>query len=379
MTDYGAYQQVDVNAAHHYPNLGGNDDLEANKALLSPKNTVPSTHSVYANRGGEHIKVKAKLKGRYREFQIPTNFQHSQLVANLKEKFDLVQEVGADRGTAYLLWLFFGFFGVHRFYLKQHNALSWFVWFITGQLFIFGWLYDGLVLWNNVDKFNKRRLHVSDEKDDKGLISFLFGFKEYERPSMVAAYLLWFFFGWIGVHRWYTGYHSASSFTAWFVTGQMFWMGWFYDAYYTARMVNYPRMVGDHIPFFIKAHDNAYDYMPVRNDDELSAAVNNANLRPDKTLRLLIVETCREDIAYVIWFFLGTIGGHALYLDLGTFWVRFFTGNYFFIGYIIDGIRMQDHIDRANQKLLGDFVPSTEGGKVWPHSGLIAIDISSSV
>jgi len=368
MAEYNSYQQVGDVA---YPQLGGSDDLEANRVTFSPKT---STHSLYANKGGEkQLKVKAKLKGRHREFSIPTDFQYPQLVSVLQAKFDIVQEVGADRGTAYLLWFLFGFFGIHRWYLKQHNAVSWFVWFFTGQLFGFGWLYDGLVLWNNVEKYNKRRVYVSPDKEEKGFLHFMFGFKEDERPSMVAAYLLWFFFGWIGVHRWYTGHHTPSSWMAWFLTGQMCWFGWFFDAYHTAHMVNYPRMVNDHVPFFTKAHDNRYDYMPVTNDDELALAINNAILRPDSTLRLLVVEKCREDYAYIIWLFFGLLGGHALYLDLGSFWVRFFTGNYFCIGWIVDGIMMQEHIDRANQKRLGDFVPSMEGARVWPHSSLVMV------
>jgi len=351
-----------------YPSLG-DQDVEANRILL-PKATAPSIHSVYANKGGEFVTVKAKLRNRHREFKVPTQFQYSQLVGVLKERFDLVEEVGANRGTAYLLWLFFGFAGIHRFYLKQHNALSWFLWFITGQLFGLGWLYDGIVLWNNVETYNRRRLYASDEKDEKGVLHFLFGFKEDERPSMIAAYLLWLFFGWIGVHRWYTGYHSPSSFVAWILSGQICWMGWFYDAYHTHRMVNYPRMVTDHVPFYTKVHDGKYDYLPVTNDDELAATLNNAILRSDKTARLLVVEKCREDYAYLIWYFFGTVGGHALYLDLGSFWLRFFTGNYFFFGWIIDGIFLQDYIGRANEKLMGDFVPSLEGKRVWPGANL---------
>jgi TM2 domain-containing membrane protein YozV len=55
-----------------------------------------------------------------------------------------VDEGGVNTGTAYLLWLFFGFLGIHRFYLKQHNATSWAIWFFTGQFFIIGWLLDGI-------------------------------------------------------------------------------------------------------------------------------------------------------------------------------------------------------------------------------------------
>jgi len=143
-------------------------------------------------------------------------------------------------------------------------------------------------------------------------------------------------------------------------------------------MVNYPRMVTDHVPFYVKAHDNRYDYMPVGNDEELSIAINNAFLRPDKTLRILVVEKCREDYAYLAWLFFGHIGIHALYLDLGSFWVRFFTGNYFYFGWVIDGIMLQEHIERANVKLLGDFVPSLEGSKVWPHMSIGVVGVSQS-
>jgi len=295
------------------------------------------------------------------------------LAAIIKENFRIEYEGGASVGTAYLLWLIFGFVGIHRFYLRQHNATSYFIWLFTCQLFGLGWVYDGFTLWDTVDKYNKKLLNT--RKDDvvyEGFTHLLFGFKLHERPSMIGAYLLWFFAGFIGAHRWYTGYHTTASSIAWTFTYQIWGIGWLYDAYYTAHMVNHPKYVLKRPPFYIKVHDGENDYVPVNTNDELAKVIHSAYSN-EKVLRLVVTPLKNDSIAYTLWFFLGIFGAHAWYLglDSSTYIPRFCTLNYFSLGWIVEGINMDNLIDEANTKLATEFIPSLVGRKLWPLASIV--------
>ena len=57
-----------------------------------------------------------------------------------------------SKTTAYLLWLFFGLFGVHKFYL---NKLGMGILYIfTAGLFFVGWIVDLFTLGRQVEKYN---------------------------------------------------------------------------------------------------------------------------------------------------------------------------------------------------------------------------------
>jgi len=51
-----------------------------------------------------------------------------------------------------------------------------------------------------------------------------------------VAYLLWFFFGWAGIHRFYTG--NVFTGLIWLVTGGLFGIGWFLDLFLTSGLVD---------------------------------------------------------------------------------------------------------------------------------------------
>lgn len=55
-------------------------------------------------------------------------------------------------GTAYILLVLAGVFGVHRFYLGK--PVTGTVYLLTGSLLGFGWLYDLFTLPSQVDKVN---------------------------------------------------------------------------------------------------------------------------------------------------------------------------------------------------------------------------------
>jgi TM2 domain-containing membrane protein YozV len=55
--------------------------------------------------------------------------------------------------VTYLLWFFFGFLGVHKFYL---NKTAWgLVYFFTGGLFMIGWLVDLFTIPSQVRRYNQ--------------------------------------------------------------------------------------------------------------------------------------------------------------------------------------------------------------------------------
>ena len=59
------------------------------------------------------------------------------------------------------------------------------------------------------------------------------------QKSMLVAYLLWFFFGYLGLHRFYLGRWVTG--LIWLFTVGLFGVGWLFDAVWTYFMVKDPR------------------------------------------------------------------------------------------------------------------------------------------
>lgn len=57
-----------------------------------------------------------------------------------------------DKSTAYLLWLFLGLWGAHKFYLGKTGIGI--IYFFTLGFFFIGWLFDLLTLGTQVDAYN---------------------------------------------------------------------------------------------------------------------------------------------------------------------------------------------------------------------------------
>jgi len=70
-----------------------------------------------------------------------------------------------DYNVTWILMTFLGIFGVHRLYLgKWFTAL---VWFLTGGLFLLGYLYDFWTLNEQIDEVNAANASISSRPGDK--------------------------------------------------------------------------------------------------------------------------------------------------------------------------------------------------------------------
>ena len=67
--------------------------------------------------------------------------------------------------VAYLLWFFFGFLGVHKFYLGK--ILLGILYILTGGLFFVGWFLDLFTLPSQVDLYNLRMQNLYTSEYDK--------------------------------------------------------------------------------------------------------------------------------------------------------------------------------------------------------------------
>ena len=57
-----------------------------------------------------------------------------------------------DYNIAWLLLVFLGLFGIHRFYMGK--IVTGLIWLLTGGFFFFGWLYDLWTLNDQVSDIN---------------------------------------------------------------------------------------------------------------------------------------------------------------------------------------------------------------------------------
>jgi TM2 domain-containing membrane protein YozV len=68
------------------------------------------------------------------------------------------------------------------------------------------------------------------------------------RRSFVVAYLLWFFLGLLGIHRFYLG--RPVSGVIWLLTGGLLGIGWFFDLFWTGVMVDDDNRAAAGLPIY---------------------------------------------------------------------------------------------------------------------------------
>lgn len=169
---------------------------------------------------------------------------------------------------------------------------------------------------------------------------------------------------------------------------QMFCFGWLADIGLTYRCCKHGRR-GYQSTFVVKVQDLADDYVPyvslfvstarsppansVFTDQQLHTALTHAARSRRGAVRLSVHDSKDDGTAHLLWFFFGVLGAHYFYLapniTLGDVLARVLTGNYFVIGWIVEGIILGDTIEEANRTYLGQFSPSAASAVRWPSQG----------
>jgi TM2 domain-containing membrane protein YozV len=106
--------------------------------------------------------------------------------------------------VGYVAWIF-GFMGAHRFYYGK--PLTGILWALTGGLLLIGWIVDAFLIPAMTREANQR---------------FRPGRYDYS-----IAFLLHWFLGVFGIHRFYLGKPLTG--VVFLLTGGLFLIGWLYD------------------------------------------------------------------------------------------------------------------------------------------------------
>jgi TM2 domain-containing membrane protein YozV len=79
------------------------------------------------------------------------------LIPGMDREADYQYKTGEkDYNVSWILLTFLGVFGIHRFYLEKW--VTGLIWFLTGGLFLLGYLYDYWTLNEQVDEINNSHM-----------------------------------------------------------------------------------------------------------------------------------------------------------------------------------------------------------------------------
>jgi len=92
-----------------------------------------------------------------------------------------------DIGVAYCLWFFFGFFGVHRFYLDR--PISGLIYLFTFGIFGIGWLVDICLIPSMVDHYNTHHHHQHHHSEQTIVVTTPYQQPVYATPGVQPVYV----------------------------------------------------------------------------------------------------------------------------------------------------------------------------------------------
>lgn len=108
-------------------------------------------------------------------------------------------------GFGYLMWVFWGILGTHRFYYGK--KITGVIWFFTGGVFLIGWIIDAFLIPSMAEE--------ASEEYEAGEIDY------------TLCWILLSIFGLLGIHRFYMGKWVTG--IIWLLTAGVFGLGYLYD------------------------------------------------------------------------------------------------------------------------------------------------------
>jgi TM2 domain-containing membrane protein YozV len=130
----------------------------------------------------------------------------------MRDVINVVEKSSKSWFVAILLCIFFGYLGIHRFYVGKVGTGV--IYILTGGLFGIGWMFDLITIagGNFTDANGSFLMTSCSGKSSK---------------KWLITVLLCGLLGWLGVHRFYVG--KVGTGILYLLTGGLFGIGWIVD------------------------------------------------------------------------------------------------------------------------------------------------------